>query len=667
MKTLATILLFCGICSAQVPTVIQPTDELSNSRTTINDNFALLHSQTPAVANYVLPSSGGLSLQAQCVAANSSGVALALAVVAPSVPASTCVAVLSFLPGGMIQPASGQVVTIGSFTAGLTQIFDISSGGSVSITTGSMPVIYPQWWGALGDGVHDDAAAISAGYGACNGTVLQFSTGNFKINSGINILNSNNNVQTPGVNGGCSIAGAGVGRTIINTTSTSAIALSAVSTGTTHYPFYDIHDLTIQGPDDFTSCIGGGTPTGAGGGLKITGVSSSSVRLQNLLFTGFCGSGGFGLWLDQAEGTQVDKIRADYDDIGIILGGTNDVNSSTFNKVEADQNHSYGMKMLGVVGGTFTGLLIQSNYQNGLYMSLTGSVTCASCWFENNNFSGTSGKYALIMDSTLGGNTSNMFLSPVFADASDTIYLSGDAVGGHVTSGNYFLGISPSGFQQGATVTLANTYATGNTWSGILPGNFVSDPTATEIFLDMTGAFTSGARTSSFPTLHTGNLQAGTTLAPGANTANIGAYQAGSVGTGKTLNILEIGTPFATETHTLGTGDPTRGAGVSIFQDGSNFSRWATTFRQGSSIAIGHAFTGNGTTTWGTLTPTTFSLLPACSGTVLYPGGGSRSPEGSYATISDSSTNTWGATITGGGSNHVLGYCDGTNWTVAGK
>lgn len=52
-----------------------------------------------------------------------------------------------------------------------------------------------------------------------------------------------------------------------------------------------------------------------------------------------------------------------------------------------------------------------------------------------------------------------------------------------------------------------------------------------------------------------------------------------------------------------------------------------------------------------------FSSLTACSSTI----------EGAMAAITDSSTVTWGATITGSSTNHVLGYCDGTNWTVAGK
>jgi hypothetical protein len=52
---------------------------------------------------------------------------------------------------------------------------------------------------------------------------------------------------------------------------------------------------------------------------------------------------------------------------------------------------------------------------------------------------------------------------------------------------------------------------------------------------------------------------------------------------------------------------------------------------------------------------TTFASLPA-------------SPvEGMHATVTDSTTATWGATITGGGANHVLAYYNGTNWTVAAK
>lgn len=52
-----------------------------------------------------------------------------------------------------------------------------------------------------------------------------------------------------------------------------------------------------------------------------------------------------------------------------------------------------------------------------------------------------------------------------------------------------------------------------------------------------------------------------------------------------------------------------------------------------------------------------FAQLPACA----------ASSEGARGAVSDAATNTWGATITGSGANHVLAYCDGAHWTVAAK
>jgi hypothetical protein len=52
-----------------------------------------------------------------------------------------------------------------------------------------------------------------------------------------------------------------------------------------------------------------------------------------------------------------------------------------------------------------------------------------------------------------------------------------------------------------------------------------------------------------------------------------------------------------------------------------------------------------------------FASLPACA----------AGTEGLTRSVSDSNTIVWGANIAGGGANHVLGYCDGTNWTVAAK
>ena len=52
-----------------------------------------------------------------------------------------------------------------------------------------------------------------------------------------------------------------------------------------------------------------------------------------------------------------------------------------------------------------------------------------------------------------------------------------------------------------------------------------------------------------------------------------------------------------------------------------------------------------------------FATLPTCTSGI----------EGTLSHVTDSTTNTWGAAITGGSTNHVLAYCDGSAWTVAAK
>jgi hypothetical protein len=53
----------------------------------------------------------------------------------------------------------------------------------------------------------------------------------------------------------------------------------------------------------------------------------------------------------------------------------------------------------------------------------------------------------------------------------------------------------------------------------------------------------------------------------------------------------------------------------------------------------------------------TFANLNTCSSLTI----------GALASVSDSNTVVWGANIAGGGANQVLGYCNGTAWTVAAK
>lgn len=92
---------------------------------------------------------------------------------------------------------------------------------------------------------------------------------------------------------------------------------------------------------------------------------------------------------------------------------------------------------------------------------------------------------------------------------------------------------------------------------------------------------------------------------------------------------------------------PTAGAFMAIMQGAQDTIALDTTKLTNSAATV----------LMGTLGPVNFSTLPACAS------GG----EGSMNPVTDSTTVTWGATVTGGGSSHILAYCDGTNWTVAAK
>lgn len=82
----------------------------------------------------------------------------------------TCSAPL-FFAGGVFSIAAGKTLTInGPVQAPPTQIF--TGSGTVAFGQGSISEVFPQWWGAVGDGVADDTAALTATFKS-----LQFTGG----------------------------------------------------------------------------------------------------------------------------------------------------------------------------------------------------------------------------------------------------------------------------------------------------------------------------------------------------------------------------------------------------------------------------------------------------------------------------------------------------------
>jgi hypothetical protein len=118
-----------------------------------------------------------------------------------STPANPLTATLKILPGGTISIANGVTLTInGTLDAGLYQIFSCTGTGKVVYGVGAVKEVYPQWWGATGDGTTDDfnpvqaaiTAALSPSYVSGAGTPIIPVTfiGQFSITSCLNAANS---------------------------------------------------------------------------------------------------------------------------------------------------------------------------------------------------------------------------------------------------------------------------------------------------------------------------------------------------------------------------------------------------------------------------------------------------------------------------------------------
>lgn len=136
---------------------------------------------------------------------------------------------LQFVNPGRLSINAGVTVTInGSFNAGLYQIFS----GAGSVVFGSVKEVYPQWWGAKGDGTTDNTTAITAAYNATpDGAILRFVQGGWMF-TGLNITKN------------IGIVGSGTGTVLINTG--TGYALSFDGTANTLNNVF-VNDLRIKG------------------------------------------------------------------------------------------------------------------------------------------------------------------------------------------------------------------------------------------------------------------------------------------------------------------------------------------------------------------------------------------------------------------------------------
>ena len=96
---------------------------------------------------------------------------------------------LQFVSGGSIDVAKDAVLSIkGPVTAAAVHIF--TGDGRVAFLPGAVEHVYPHWWGAVGDGLADDAPAIQAAVDALpSGGTVRFRGGSFNVGATITVQN----------------------------------------------------------------------------------------------------------------------------------------------------------------------------------------------------------------------------------------------------------------------------------------------------------------------------------------------------------------------------------------------------------------------------------------------------------------------------------------------
>lgn len=138
------------------------------------------------------------------------------------------VAVL-ILRGGSFAVAPGKKLTInGPFDAGLHQVF--SGSGTVQFGVGFVKDIYPQWWGALADGAHDDTSAIQSAIDSTKALTITTRVNNSTtLHNKVRLVTGDYFFSTLTIDHPVKISGDGMNATFLHTTSTGTYIISVTT------------------------------------------------------------------------------------------------------------------------------------------------------------------------------------------------------------------------------------------------------------------------------------------------------------------------------------------------------------------------------------------------------------------------------------------------------
>jgi hypothetical protein len=152
---------------------------------------------------------------------------------------------------GLISCTSG-TITFKKFEASLKQVFDAScTAGKIQFAIGSTKEVYPQWWGATGEGVIDDSVAVQSAVSAYRRVFFPLPTSSYYCASNITVttdgqelVGSKSKISFGGTHG-FDVSGT-TGSNVAITVSTSIDTFSLTVADTTGYAAGDVivlHDV----------------------------------------------------------------------------------------------------------------------------------------------------------------------------------------------------------------------------------------------------------------------------------------------------------------------------------------------------------------------------------------------------------------------------------------
>jgi hypothetical protein len=222
------------------------------------------------------------------------------------------------VPGALISVASGKLLTLmGPIDAGLYQIFSgagtvVFGSSTVGATHPMIDKIYPQWWGALANEVHDDTAAIQAAcdavpYFSWGGYTVYFPPGVYKVTKAINIKTRRMLLKGPG-------ALTSNAATLKNTTDPNEHIIDYTTNGT--------DTLSIEGLQFWGALDAVGAGTGSGVVLgDVSGTGWNSIYSWHITDCWFVYMPQAAIYIKNGDDGHISNNGIEQNSYGILLEG----------------------------------------------------------------------------------------------------------------------------------------------------------------------------------------------------------------------------------------------------------------------------------------------------------------------------------------------------------